>query len=447
MRSSLFCCLFLLASSLAVAATIDGGEDPACIDAGSTPGVAGVLTLTAALRAALLHHPDLRAAACAIDASDGRTLQAGLRPNPVASIDVENVGGSNAYAGLDAAETTLQVSQLIELGRKRARRAALAAAERELAVWEREARRLTVITATRKTYVDVLAAQAELALARELAALARTVHATVAAKVEAGKVSPVEASRALVDVQRARIAVTTAENRLAAARRQLALNWGGEGHTLAAAEGRLDELPARPGYAEIVAVLEHNPALARWPSELTRRERALALAAANGVQDLTVSGGLRQFADTDDIGIVFGVSLPLPLFDRNQGAVLAAQAEMAAADAGRESARRALLAQVFEQHQALESAAAEEATLREETLPLAERIFAAISEGYAHGKFGLIDVLDAQRTLFESRARHIDALARYQRAAAEIEGLTGVGLPHAASTAITPTASNIGASP
>ncbi len=432
MRTLLLCCLFyclLVPSSRNAYA----GE-PACADTSfSAVAPAGDLTLFAALQAALRHHPDLRIAGCEIDASAGRALQAGLRPNPVASLAVENFAGSDTRAGFESAETTLQVSQLIELGHKRARRAALADAERALAIWALEGQRLAIITATRNAYIEVLAAQARLRLATELAALSESVHATVAAKVTAGKVSPVEESRALIDVQRTTVGVSTAQNALRAARQQLALNWGGATMEVGEALGDLGRLPARPTYAQIVSRLEHNPALARWPDELARRQRALELAAANGVRDLTLSGGVRQFQDSDDLGIVFGVSVPLPLFDRNQGAVLAAQADMAAADAGQESARRSLLAQVFEQYQALESAAAEEATLREQTLPLAGRIFAATSEGYRHGKFGLIDVLDAQRTLFESRATHVDALARYQRAAAALEGLTGVDLAGAES--------------
>ncbi|MGE3773647.1 MAG: TolC family protein [Gammaproteobacteria bacterium] len=431
MRAPLFIFLIILSCGGALAA--DDEHLTRCDGESSSPSAPPAqLTLSAAVRAALARHPDLRIADCEIAASSGRRVQAGLRPNPVANLAVENFAGSDTRRGLNTAETTLQLSQLIELGGKRARRTALADAERELAEWDREARRLAVITRTRTAYIDVLAAQARLALAQDLAALARSVFDTVAAKVRAGKVSPVEESRAEVDVQRAGIGVATATNALLAARQQLALGWGGDGATLGTAQGDLSRLPAHPTLAALLAHLDRNPALARWPSELARRRRALELAAANGVQNLTLSGGVRQFTETDDVGIVVGVSVPLPLFDRNQGAILAAQADMAAADAGLDSARRRLLDRIYEQHQALQSAVAEEATLRDQVLPLAQRIFTATSEGYAYGKFGLIEVLDAQRTLFESRALHVDALARYHRAAAEIEGAIGVGLEEAA---------------
>lgn len=426
MRTFSFCLLLALSSGVHAA----GDEATTrCGDSSSMPSVPlGSLTLGVALDAALRHHPDLTIADCELEASSARRVQAGLKPNPVASFALENFAGSDTRHGLNAAETTLQLSQLIELGGKRTRRVALADAERELAEWDRATRRLAVITDTRTAYIDLLAMQTRLALAQELAALARSIHATVAAKVKAGKVSPIEESRAEVDVQRAGIGVATATNALLTARQQLALRWGGDGASFGTARGDLHRLPAHPTLAALLTRLDRNPALARWPSELSRRRRALDLAAANGVQNLTFSGGVRQFAETDDVGVVLGVSVPLPLFDRNQGAILAAQADMAAADAGLESSRRMLLNRLYEQHQALESAAAEEASLRGQVLPLAQRVFAATSEGYRQGKFGLVEVLDAQRTLFESRALHVDALARYHRAAAEIEGLTGVGL-------------------
>lgn len=458
MRAPLFCCLLVLLG-WQLRATAALSTSSCAGDAAALAPPRGRLTLDDAVHAALSRHPALRVADCAIDASTGRRLQAGLRPNPVAGFAVENFAGTQTRRGLESAETTLQVSQLIELGHKRLRRAALADAERELAVWQRESRRLAVITATRQAFVDVLAAQARLRLAQELSALSASVFATVAAKVKAGKVSPVEASRAQVDVQRTSVASFTAQTELERARRQLALQWAEEPPALDAdsaaapscaaaacndagaahcaapcweARGTLSALPARPSYAQLARQLAHNPALARWPSELARRQRALELAGANGVQDLTLSGGLRQFGDTDDVGIVFGVSLPLPLFDRNQGVVLAAQADIAAADAAQAATRQTLLSEVFAQHQALTAAVAEETMLREQTLPLAQRIFDATSEGYRQGKFGLIDVLDAQRTLFASRALHVDALARSHRAAAALEGLTGVGLAQAA---------------
>lgn len=383
-----------------------------------------IVTIERALQAGLAHRPELTIAECEIRAADGRLLQAGLRPNPEASAEVENFAGSGPQRGFQSAETTLKVSQLIELGRKRVKRQSLASSERDLSIWDKEAKRLDVITEIRRAFIETLASQTRVALADELAVVAQSMLRSVTEMVKAGKVSPIEESRATVAMNRADLTVFEMRSQLKVARQHLAMQWGDADARFERVEGRLDILPARPELSSLVQQVNDHPALARWPDEMQRRKSELELAAAAGVPDLAVSGGLRHFADNDDIGVVVGVSVPLPFFNRNQGAILAAQANMEAADASFEVARRSLLTSIRDQYQALYTAATEEESLRRNTLPLATQVFEATTTGYRHGKFGLLDVLDAQRTLFESRSQYVEAEARYQIAIAELERLT-----------------------
>jgi cobalt-zinc-cadmium efflux system outer membrane protein len=120
----------------------------------------GVLTLRQALALARLRNPELASTAWEVRAGEARTLQAGLLPNPEVGVEVENFAGSGEFRGFDAAETTIALGQVIELGGKRLRRARVAALERDLAAWDYEATRLNVFTATAKAFVEVLGAQA-----------------------------------------------------------------------------------------------------------------------------------------------------------------------------------------------------------------------------------------------------------------------------------------------
>jgi cobalt-zinc-cadmium efflux system outer membrane protein len=408
-----------------------GAQDPAsnglnlCAPA-ATDATAGhaAITLDQALKASLSRRPELTVSDCEIRAADGRVLQAGLRPNPQASAEVENFAGSGSQRGFQSTETTLSVSQLIELGRKRAKRQSLATSERDLLIWDKEARRLEVITDIRKAFIETLASQARVALAEELANVARSMLRGVAEMVKAGKVSPIEESRATVATNRADLTVFEMRSQLTLARQHLAMQWGDVDARFERAEGSLDSLPARPELSELEQQINDHPALARWPDEMKRRKSELDLAAAEAIPNLAVSGGIRHFAGDDDVAMVVGVSVPLPLFNRNQGAILTAQANMDAADASFEVARRTLLTSIRDQYQALNSAAVEEESLRRNTLPLAAQVFEATSTGYRHGKFSLLEVLDAQRTLFESRSQYVEAQARYQIAIAELERLT-----------------------
>ncbi|MGQ0658901.1 MAG: TolC family protein [Chromatiales bacterium] len=387
-----------------------------------------VITLRRALQLALAGNPDLAVFSCEIKAVEGRALQAGLRPNPAVGLEVENFAGGRAHSGFESAETTLGVSQLIALGGKRAKRARVVGLERDIVLWDREAGRLDLITETRQSFVAVLAAQERRALFAELAKLAEEVQRTVKQRVQAGKVSPVEETRIQVPVSRARLDITRADSELAAARQRLAAAWGAERATFERVDANLEEVSPLPPLAEVEAAVTRNPDLARWASEMELRRGNLDLAQTQRIPDVTVNGGVRQFAETDDVALVVGLSVPLPLFNRNQGAVQEAQSRLTAADLEQRATRLKLLSAVNERYQALAAANAEVAVLGEQVLPVAQRTFEATTVGYREGKFGYLEVLDAQRTLFEARGQFLDALARYHTATAELERLIGVGV-------------------
>ena len=115
----------------------------------------GVITLRQALALALMHNPELKAFSWDVRASQARQLQASIRPNPALEVEVEEVGGPGQRSGFDAAETTIQLSQLIELGDKRNKRIKLASLERELAGLDYEAKRLDVFTAVSYTHLTL----------------------------------------------------------------------------------------------------------------------------------------------------------------------------------------------------------------------------------------------------------------------------------------------------
>ena len=119
------------------------------------------------------------------------------------------------------------------------------------------------------------------------------------------------------------------------------------------------------------------------------------------------------------------LSIPLPIFDRNQGTILEARYQLAKAGEDRRTAEVRVLTDLAATYAELSSAFTEATTLNNEVLPGAQGAFEAFSEGYRQGKFGFLDVLDAQRTLFEARGQYLEALATYHRAVAEMERLIG----------------------
>jgi cobalt-zinc-cadmium efflux system outer membrane protein len=385
----------------------------------------GILTLPQAQALALLQHPKLAAFGWEVRAGEARTLQASLLPNPEAGIEVENFAGSGALKGFQGAEITIHLSQLIELAGKRQKRTRVAALGRDLAAWDYEAARIEILTQVTQVFVEVLSAQQRRRLNLELVRLAEQVLRTAAERVRAGKVSPVEETRAQVALSASRIALERTQRELDAARARLVVTWGGRIPAFDSVEGTLEPMAAIPSAARLAERIVQNPDIARWATEMAQRQAALDLAGAQRIPDPTIQGGFRNVRETGDNALVMAFSIPLPVFNRNQGEVLEARYRLAKVEEERRTAEVQVRTALAEAYGALASAFVEATQLQNEILPGAQQAFDAVSEGYRQGKFGFLEVLDAQRTLFESRGRYLEVLAAYHKAVAEVEHLIG----------------------
>lgn len=388
----------------------------------------GVLTLRQVLALSLMHNPELAVFSWEVRAGEARELQAGLRPNPEVAIGVEHFGGSGAVRKFSAAESTVQLSQLIELGGKRTKRTRVAMLERDLAGWSYESKRLDVLTEATASFVDVLAVQQRLALMEELVGLAQKVLDTVAERVRAGKVSPAEEMRAGVALANTRVEVQHAQRELELKRKRLAAAWGSSNVTFERAEGDLTTVKPIPTDEQLATLIAQNPDVARWVTEMEQRRAALELEKAKRIPDVTPWVGPRYYSASRDVGLLAGVSVPLPLFNRNQGAIREARYRVAQAEDARQAAALQAHKALLAAYQALSVAFVEASALQNDVLPLAQRAYEATTERYLQGLFGYVDVLDAQRTLFEARQHYIETLSAYHKAVADVERLIGQSL-------------------
>jgi cobalt-zinc-cadmium efflux system outer membrane protein len=398
-------------------------ETPAPTDVPSA-----VIGLRDALAAALLGNPDLAAFSREMRAQEARTLQAGLLPNPELVTEFEDFGGSGNRRAWESAQTTLSLSQLVELGGKRAKRRRAAALEQELSSWDYEARRLNVLADVTKAFVKVVELQERLALAAGLTELAERSLATVAATVRAGAVSPVEETRARVALSRSTLERIQLERDFDAARAALAATWGAQAVTFERVRGDLHIIAPPPELGALLSALPRNPDLARWATELDARKAALAVEEARRIPSIGVQLGGRHYADTEDGAVVAGFVVPLPLFDRNQGGILEAQRRLGKAQLERVAAETGVRAQLAATYHALDAAFERAETLERTTIPEAERLYRGAEDAYTKGLYRYLEVLDAQRTLFELRGERLQALAAYHTAAADLERLTGGSL-------------------
>ena len=195
-------CLALFCSALLpvrAGAATEGSIDSA------VPSASAALTLADALQRAETQHPLFRSYRTELAIADARSLQAGFRPAPELSLDVEDVLGSGAVSGIDSAQTTLGFSQVIERGGLRDRRLEAAEANRETVVTQGQVTRLDLRAEVARRFVHVLSDQALLATTREATQLARSTLDEVERRVTAARAPLAERSRAQVALARAEL--------------------------------------------------------------------------------------------------------------------------------------------------------------------------------------------------------------------------------------------------
>lgn len=382
----------------------------------------GPLTLASALALSTRANPQLSSARHELEAIEGTVMQASLRPNPVLGVGIEDTRR-------DTRETTVQISQPIELGGKLRRRVDAAERGRDAATADLRARQADITAGVALAFNDVLTAQERVRLAQEALDVAARVTTTVAKRVQAGKVSPVDQTRARVAEANVRLEALKVNGELANARKALAAFWGNTLPSFISAAGNPEVLPELPEWNTLISSLAQAPSVSRARTEIERRQALLRLEQSRRTPDLTVTIGMKRSAELGLNQAVFGVSVPLPLFDRNQGNVLEALRRTDKASDDLVSVQMETHQELAQAYQELSTARNEAKSLSGDILPDAQSAYDAAVKGFDFGKFAYFDVLDAQRTLIQAKSQYIKALSDARRAAANIDRVVGATTP------------------
>jgi cobalt-zinc-cadmium efflux system outer membrane protein len=387
-------------------------------------GASSSLSLAEAIARALVSHPRLAASRFEVAARTAEAAQAARPPNPSVSVELEDLG-REAGSSMPS-QTTISVAQRFELGNKRALRTSVAALERDAAAWDLELERAEVVAHVASAFVAVLSAEARLELARADADTAEEVSAAVAARVAAGVAAPPDGDRAEAAARSARILARTIEMSRDGARAALAGMWGGRADDISMLIGSLGVIPPVPAIETIDARIAESPGVVRWATELERRRREAELARAGRVPDVDVGAGVRRLHETSDTAIVVGATVGLPFLDRRRDAIAAARAREDVATAEQASATLTTRQAIVAAHASASAAASALAEIDARVIPLSERAYSAVLEGYRAGRFGLLDVLEARRALAAARVDRLQTSTDLHQAVITIERLLGV---------------------
>lgn len=376
------------------------------------------LTLAQALERALTNNPGLRSAEREIEAAEGAIDQGGAIPNPALSYEMEDTRK-------ETRTNTLMLTQPLELGGKRAARISAAERGRDVAQAQLATKRAEVRGQTHDAWREVLAAQEGQRLAEDATKLAQRATQAAARRVQAGSASPLEETRARLEELNARLAQAQAESTLAASRTRLAALWGQPQADFARVEGRLDDLPGVPSAEALLDRLDETPAMRVATHESARSQALTDIERSRRYPDVNVSVGVKRATELGRNQTILGLSLPLPLFDSNRGNLREALARNAQAQDALQATRSTLTSELLQARNRLTASRMEAEGLAREVVPAAQSALDAATRGYELGKFGLIDLLDAQRSLFQMKTQQLRAWLDTHKAAAEIARLLG----------------------
>ena len=385
----------------------------------------GKITLREAFAASLLNNPKLARYAWTVRVREAQALQTSLLPNPEIEIEVEEFGGTGDVSGFDSAETTILFSQLIELGQKRQKRTMIAQINQDLAAWDYETARVSVLADVSRAFIKVISFQERNKMMQQNLDLAKNVYVAIEKRVQAGAASPLDLTKARVEVAKEKIELQRNQRDLKSARIQLAATWGSTQEQFDHVKGDFSTVPVLPSVEALSERISRNPHVARWAVEITQRKEQIEYEASQAISDMRIGVGVRHLNELDDVAAVFNISIPLPVFDRNQGGVNRAHYELERAYQLKRAAEIRINTALSKFYQKLSAAFEEINALETELLPAAKQAYDHTHTAFSEGKVGYLQVLDAQRTLFDARNQQLEALVSYNVMAIEIEALIG----------------------
>lgn len=380
-----------------------------------------VLTLEILEQRALASNPSVRRLGALVDAARANTLQVGLRPNPSVGYEGQQLGSG----GLAEQHGVLVAQEFVRGGKLRLNRAV---ADRERMRLEQEfaAQQQRVLNDVRIAYYEVLLAQRQIALTEDLIKIGGEGCRSVDALFKAKEVGQADILQAQLEIENAQVLAENARNRRDSAWR-----------SLAAVIGEPD-LPSQPivgdavGPAKkftfeetIIRLLQSSPEVSAAALEVDRARAALERERVEPIPNINVQG-LMNWQDNGIGGKPDGgvaVSVPIPLFNRNQGAIARAEHELIAARealAQLELQLQNRLAPVFEQY----SNSRHQVERYDRTiLPAAQKALSLTQQMYAAGEADYTTLLTSQRTYSQIQMNYLDAIRQLRIAEVEIDGM------------------------
>tara|TARA_R110002073_G_scaffold54994_11_gene141241 strand:+ start:1131 stop:2387 length:1257 start_codon:yes stop_codon:yes gene_type:complete len=396
--------------------------------ASAQESITGVISLRDALETTLAGHPRLRSFPLRAEALLGEKETAELKPAFRVEAEIEDALGTGDIKDFTGAEATLRLSNVVEMGNKRAARVGLVNRRIEVLDAEQQVVELDLLTDVVRRFIDVASAQELVALQSRATAIAEQTISLLEPLVRAGQTPQLELDRANSALIRAQVAEQSAAAMLASARIRLASMWASNSPQFVAVESSLLSVGQAEPVESILVGLESNPDIEIYASEFRLLEAELLLAQSRRHGDIGWSAGIRHLKEIDDTGFAFGVSIPLFNKARASGAVRAARANMQEMEMRRLTTLNAISGEVLSLHQLLQQAVLEVNTLQQSVIPTLESVQEQIQTAYAAGNYSYVELISAQQEYLDAQLSQISSATNAHKIRAEIERLSGLPL-------------------
>lgn len=374
--------------------------------------------------------PRLKSTKFAAAASEGERTQSGLYKNPEIGILAENIGSSGSYSGFESAQITYGLSQVIEIGGKRSSRMKMAEQGVVFSRYRQNVETLDVIRDVSLAFANAVAAQEMLKLASEQKEMADSLYNEVRDRVDAAREPLIQKSKAEITLSTAQFVYERTKRELDLAKHTLSNLWGGHDNDFVLEEKDFFTLTPPLNKNEAETGIVKTPYFKIMETNYNRVQANYELEKANSIPDPSINVGVRSLRDVGKQVFVVGVSIPIPIFNQNQGNIKKAQHEVSKAKFDIETVKLEIISTLHKALDAQVNAYLNAQNLKTSILPSAEKAFILSRQGYRDGKFPYLEVLDAQRTLFAVKEQYISVLKSYHLAKAEVERLIAKNMEH-----------------
>lgn len=377
------------------------------------------LTVETLEQMALASNPAIGQASARVRSLRGKYVQVGLPPNPSFGYAAAEVGDSGkagqqgGFAGQD-----------FITGNKLTKNRAVVAAEIDKAEQILVATQRRVQTDVRTSYYKALVSQQRLDLAKTLVDLNGEAVEASQNLFDAEEIPMAGLLQTEVELQNAEIISRMAQNELTAAWQQLSAVIGNMDLPEQKLAGDASSLPNALDWDETLQkITTLSPEMSAAMAELSRSRRALTRAYAEPIPDISTQFMVQYDNTTDDTIAGIQAGIPIPIWNKNQGGIRQAQAEVSVASQNIERVALDLKNRLASAFQEYSTARTQAETYTAEILPRAKKTFDLVRLGYSQGELGYLDLLAAQRTFAQTNLAYLNALDDLWQSWVQIDGL------------------------